>query len=296
MIPLIPFTVPGPRPMPILGPQGNFLQFIINPIDVMGRVFKRYGRLAALAEGRGTRAIPGTILACGPELLKPLETEQAVWRRPERVPPFYEPGPSLSPRLKPMFDLMNSMQVVNGEPHLRHRRLLAPAFHKKHIETFHGEMVELTEQMLAQWRPGQRLLAHDAMMRLTLQVVTRTLFGKEVVGVEPLGEIIHEMLGLLFKPDALLLPRDWPGLTYHRVLNMAAQLNAAMREIIKHKQAAGANGTDVVSMLLQARDADGSAFTEEEVIGNTFTIFAAGHETSANALTWAIFLQPFQGG
>jgi len=290
----LPFTVPGPRPMPVVGPMGNFLQFGLDPIGFMGGVFKKYGRLAALAEGGGfgmfQRNGPGVILAYGPELLKPLETEQEVWQRPESLPPFYEPGKSPSPRLKPMYELMNSLQVVNEDRHLRHRRLLAPAFHKKHIESFHTDMVDLALQMLARWRPGERILVHQEMMQLTLNVVTRTLFGKDVVGVEHLGEIIHEMLTLFLRPEVIFLPRDWPGLTFHRLLNMGEQLNAAMREIIERKKTAGASGNDVVSMLLKARDEDGSAFTEQEVIGNTFTIFGAGHETSANALTWALFL------
>jgi len=116
-------------------------------------------------------------------------------------------------------------------------------------------MVDLALQMLARWRPGERILVHQEMMKLTLNVVVRTLFGKDVVGVEHLGEIIHEMFTLFLRPDALLLPRDWPGLTFHRLLNMAEQLNAAMREIIERKKAAGASGNDVVSMLLNARDA-----------------------------------------
>jgi len=196
----LPFTVPGPRPMPVVGPMGNFLQFGLDPIGFMGGVFKKYGRLAALAEGGGfgmfQRNGPGVILAYGPELLKPLETEQEVWQRPESLPPFYEPGKSPSPRLKPMYELMNSLQVVNEDRHLRHRRLLAPAFHKKHIESFHTDMVDLALQMLARWRPGERILVHQEMMQLTLNVVTHTLFGKDVVGVEHLGEIIHEMLTL----------------------------------------------------------------------------------------------------
>jgi len=280
--------------MPVVGPMGNFLQFGLDPIGFMGNTFKKYGRLAALPEGGGLGAIqrngPGVILAHGPEFFKPLETEQEVWQRPERLPPYYEPGVSPSPRLKPMFELMNSMQQVNGEQHLRHRRLLAPAFHKKHIESFHTDMVDLTQQMLARWRPGERILVHQEMMKLTLNVVTRTLFGKDVVGVEHLGGIIHEMLTLFTAPDVLLFPHDWPGLTFHRILNMAQPLNTAMREIIERKQAAGVSGNDVVSMLLKARDEDGSAFTEQEVIGNAFIIFGAGHETSANALTWALFL------
>jgi len=292
--PVIPFTVPGPRPMPVVGPIGNFLQFGLDPINFMGRVFKKYGPVAAMAEGGGftftQRKGPGIILAYGPELLKTLETDQDTWQRPESVPPFFEPDKPPLPRVKPLSELVNSIQVVNGERHLRHRRLLAPAFHKKHIESFHADMVDLTQQMLARWRPSERILAHQEMMKLTLNVVTRTLFGKDVVGVEHLGEIIHEMLTLFLTPDVIFLPRDWPGLTFHRLLNMGEQLNAAMREIIERKKAAGADGNDVVSMLLNARDADGSAFTEQEVIGNTFTIFAAGHETSANALTWALFL------
>ena len=198
--PVILFTVPGPRPMPVVGPMGNGVQFVLDPIGFMGGVFKKYGRLAALAEGGGfgmfQRNGPGVILAYGPELLKPLETEQEVWQRPESLPPFYEPGKSPSPRLKPMYELMNSLLVVNEDRHLRHRRLLAPAFHKKHIESFHTDMVDLALQMLARWRPGERILVHQEMMQLTLNVVTHTLFGKDVVGVEHLGEIIHEMLTL----------------------------------------------------------------------------------------------------
>jgi cytochrome P450 len=81
------------------------------------------------------------------------------------------------------------------------------------------------------------------------------------------------------------------GLPFHRFLTLSAEIDVEMRRIIEHKRKAGHDGNDMLSSLLQARDAEsGLALSEDELIGHTHVFFVAGHETTANALTWTLFL------
>ena len=93
----------------------------------------------------------------------------------------------------------------------------------------------------------------------------------------------------LFRPSAVL-PLDLPGLPYRRWLDVSHQIDRKMIEVIADKRRAGQRGADMMSMLLDARDEAGGRMTDDELIGHAGVIFAAGYETSSNALSWTLFL------
>lgn len=281
--------------MPLVGPIGNLLVLTRDPINYMGRLFRDYGPVAALAAGGRSRVFstdpdcPGTVFVYGAELAREVETQHELFHKSALSGTLYPTG-KISPRQQPLLEYATGLFSVNSHEHRRHRRLLAPAFHKKRIETYHADMITITQEMLDGWRPGERRNIYEDMTHLTMRIAAKTLFGEDVRGGIQIAKALQESLKLLLAPATILLPYDVPGLPYRRFLNVVKRINTGMREAIAQKRAMATVGSDALSMLLHARDEDDSMLTESEVIGHATVIFAAGHETSSNALTWTLFL------
>jgi cytochrome P450 len=181
---------------------------------------------------------------------------------------------------------------VNSHTHRQHRQLLMPAFHKQRINAYRDEMVAIIQSVLNELQINQPADIAKVMRILTMRVATKTLFGSDV-GEEggSSGRLLESVGGLLSNSKTSLLPFDIPGLHYHQMLNQMALVDEEMLRIIRQKRARGTDDGDVLSMLIQARDAEtGLALTEDELLGHVSVIFSAGHDTSANALTWTLFL------
>jgi cytochrome P450 len=292
----IPWDIPGPDPLPIVGPIGNLAVWGMNPLRRLSEMFQKYGQIITLSRGGGTRLMtpwkncPGTLFAYGPELNREVLTQTEIYYKSALSGRAYPVG-NVSPRQEPLLRWGTGLFSVNGEEHRQHRRLLMPAFHKKRIEAYRDDMVAIAQETLDSWKAGEQRDIHHDMMQLTLRVATKTLFGDDLAAdASRVLDVFHEMFRLVTEPSAIILQRDIPGIPYHRLLDLAGQFDQDMREIVQRKRANGANGGDVLSMLVQTRDEDGTMLTEDELMGHVGVIFAAGHETSSNALTWTLFL------
>jgi cytochrome P450 len=181
---------------------------------------------------------------------------------------------------------------MNGPRHKQQRRLMMPAFHKQRIEAYRDDIVAMAEQHLAAWQFGQQLQMLAEMRQLTLNIAVKTLIGLDPnQGGGYLSRQLERWQQLLFSTLTILLPVNLPGLPYHALLKGAEALVAEIQQIIARKRASGIDDGDVLSMLLRAHDEeDGSCLSDEELIGQTITLFIAGHETTASALTWTLFL------
>lgn len=175
------------------------------------------------------------------------------------------------------------------------RRLAQPAFHRERI-SFYGEvMVKSTERMAVGWRDGEARDVHRDMMRLTLEIVARTLFGvplkpaefEEVGGaLAVIAERFTGWGGVFFQvPEKVPTPGN---LRFKRALR---QLDALIYGIIRGRRESGEEAGfrgDLLSMLLAARDEEtGEGMSDKQLRDEVMTIFLAGHETTANALSWA---------
>jgi cytochrome P450 len=183
--------------------------------------------------------------------------------------------------------------VSDGDFWLRQRRLAAPAFHRQRIASYGTIMTEFTERMLGRWRHGQEFDVHAEMMRVTLEIVTKALFGAEVsqadtakVGhaLEIMLERFVDRISLLRFLQQLPLPKN---LRFRRALET---LDGIIYRIIESRRRDGVLGDDLLSMLLAAQDEDGSSMTDRQVRDETVTLFLAGHETTAVSLTWTFLL------
>lgn len=179
-----------------------------------------------------------------------------------------------------------------GDSWLRQRRLAQPAFHRDRIDGYGETMVNYTERMLDGWSPGQtRDLQHD-MMELTMRIVTRTLFGVEIEGetAREVGAAFEDALKVVdvrFRrpvkiPDFVPIPGN---LRYRRAVS---KLDVLVYRFIERRRAEP--GDDLLSMLMAARDEDGSAMNDRQLRDEAVTIFLAGHETTALLLCWSLYL------
>lgn len=191
--------------------------------------------------------------------------------------------------LRPM--LGDGLLLAEGDTHKRHRKLLAPAFAPKRLEKYGAIMVEETEAQLARWRHGQRIDVSHEMMEMTLAIAGRTMFGADVrkdaaMVAEGLELGMRAQVANLRSP--LQLGYEWP-LPRHRQMRRAVKmLDDVVYRLIAEGRSRGTDRGDVLSILLLARDEEGG-LTDQQVRDEVMTLLLAGHETTANALTWTWF-------
>src|SRR5271169_1682885 len=147
-----------------------------------------------------------------------------------------------------------------GDFWLRQRRLAQPAFHRARIASYASTMVEYTERLLHEWQDGEERDLHKEMMRLTLQIVGKTLFDADV---ERDAQDIGKSLELLLEVGAnfrrtIFVPHWLPTPANLRVKREVAQIEKILYRIIAERRASGRDAGDLLSMLLAARDEDGS--------------------------------------
>lgn len=186
----------------------------------------------------------------------------------------------------------NGLLTSEGDYWFRQRRLMQPAFHRERIAAYGKAMVASTVRMLETWRDGERRDVHEDMMRLALEIVAQTLFSTQV---EADVERVGAMLSVLMKENRsarILLPffRMLPTPGNLRYRTAVHQLDEIVYRIIREHRARGRDTGDLLSMLLRARDEDGRQMTDTQLRDEAMTLFLAGHETTALALSWTWYL------
>jgi cytochrome P450 len=184
----------------------------------------------------------------------------------------------------------------DGEIHKRQRRIAAPAFHRQRIQAYASSMAERASVMRDAWQTGAEVDASAEMMQLALQIVARTLFNSDVTKdvqrindeVNAIMRLYNFLIALPRAEDLLHLPI--PGLM--RFKRARRRLDTVVYRMIEDHRAAGIDSGDLLSMLLASRDEedDHSGMTDEQLRDEVLTIFLAGYETVANALTWTWLL------
>jgi cytochrome P450 len=179
--------------------------------------------------------------------------------------------------------------------HLRQRRLMQPAFHRDRIAAYASTMVAYADRVRRGWTPGAMLDVAREMSRLTLLIVGKTLFDTDVESqARDVGEA---MSGLMDSFWTLMLPfgqtlQRLPIPQMRRGRKARERLDAIIYGIIRERRASLTDRGDLLSMLLMAQDDEdrGRGMTDRQVRDEAMTIFLAGHETTANALTWTWYL------
>ena len=178
---------------------------------------------------------------------------------------------------------------------LRQRRLVQPAFHRQRVAAYGEVMTAYAERRLADWKDGDVRDVHDAMMALTQAIVAKTLFDAEVSDeAHEVGTASHVLMrdfGARLGSLLQLLPAwlSTPGnLKARRAIE---RLDQVVYRIIAARRQSGEDRGDLLSILLHAQDADdGTVMTDRQVRDEVMTLFMAGHETTAVALSWTWYL------
>ncbi|HXG68619.1 MAG TPA: cytochrome P450 [Blastocatellia bacterium] len=200
----------------------------------------------------------------------------------------------LSVRLPPFRWLLGQgLLTSSGDFWLRQRRLAQPAFHRHRIAAYAETMAVYAEKMAASWRDGETRDAHQEMMRLTLDIVSKTLFDADVGGhANDVGAALEVVMDRLSSQGSLIRALDQylptPGTIRFR--RATRRLDEIIYGIIRQRRASGQDTGDLLSMLLHAQDEDGSRMTDRQLRDEAMTLFLAGHETTALALSWTWYL------
>jgi cytochrome P450 len=171
--------------------------------------------------------------------------------------------------------------------------LAQPAFHRQRISSYGDVMVDYGERAMSSWRDGEtRDIARD-MTRLTLEVVVKTLFNSDVSRE---ADYIGKILSGLVKPFASQATLKWiidnrlPTPGHRRYFNAVAEIDRIVLDMIAQRRATGSDEGDLLSMLLEAQDDDGTQMTDSQLRDEVMTLFLAGHETTALSLSWSWYL------
>ncbi|ABD13810.1 cytochrome P450 [Frankia casuarinae] len=182
-----------------------------------------------------------------------------------------------------------------GDTHRQQRRLLQPLFHKQRIAGYADAFAAIADKTADGWRDGQRLDVHTEMTEMTLAIVARTLFDVDLD-----SHVVDVIRAALDQNMPAARRAQLPGFTTLERLPLPAPrrrrdarnaLDRVVHDLIADRRATGATGNDLLSLLLTARDADtGASMDDSQVRDEALTLLLAGHETTANALTWTFHL------
>jgi len=275
-----PTLAPGPRGWPLLGSLPDVGR---DPIGYYEAARRQHGDVVRFrSNGKNSWHY----------LAHPDDIEyilQSNWRN-------YAKGFFFSARLKLLTG--DGLFTSEGDFWLRQRRLTQPAFHRQRLDEWAKITTDATEVLLRDWQPlaksGEAFDVTTEMMRLTLQVVGRTLFSTDL-GAEAekiygaltiaLDHISYRMFHPLSPPENIPTPRN------RRFRNARQVLDDVSLAMIRERRAQGTDTGDLLSMLLLARDEDtGEGMDDRQLRDEIMTILMAGHETTAVALSWAWWL------
>jgi cytochrome P450 len=186
----------------------------------------------------------------------------------------------------------------DGETWLRQRRIAQPAFHRQKIAALGGAMVRAAEAAAEGWgehvERGRAIDVASEMMKLTLQIAGETLLSTDVSReAETVGRALTVMLYEARRRivSSYVIPLSIPTKRNRQLTEAINALDGLVYRMINERRRSGGGPEDLLSMLLNARDADtGEAMTDKQLRDEVLTIFVAGHETTANALAWTFYL------
>ena len=265
---------PGPRGHWL---QGHLPQFRGDRLEFMARCVREHGDVVGLRFGHRR-----VYLVNHPDLLEEILVTQSRH--------FIK---NFALRINPLV-FGKGLLVSEQEFWLKQRRLIQPAFSRNRLAGYSQVMIDATQAMLASWKPGETRDIYTDMMRLTLAITARTLFDAEVDGdASEVSNALHLLQeNFLVRINSLLLLPIWvPTPQNLRLRRIIRKLDEIIFRFIRQRRQNPVEKPDLLSILLQARDEDdGTGMTDRQVRDEAMTLFLAGHETTALALSWTWYL------
>ena len=259
------------------------LHWISNPISYMETYAKQYGDIFSTSVGLGKEPL---IYVSNPQGLQKVLTDEA----------FYAPG-YVNDILTPLTG-NNSIFMLDRDRHKRERKLLMPSFHGDRMRDYGQLMVDITQQITSKLAMNQPFSARDTMQEISLAVILKAVFGVyEGERYDQLKSFVTTMLEIgksplssahLFFP---ILQQDLGAWSpWGHFLKQRQQLDELVfTEIEERRQYPDQSRTDILHLMMAARDEEGNPMTDQELRDELLALVFAGHETTATVMAWALY-------
>ncbi len=265
---------PGPRGLPYIGQAWKFSR---DPLSFLSGLAQRYGDISCFTLG-GLQAY----FVRHPDYIREVLIAQRA-------------SFTLSPLRKRLKAVVGEgLFTSEGDVHARQRRLMQPVFRKSRIEAYAASIAELSRRMHERWPPGGEIDLTEETMNLTMRVAARALFDDDIA--EDAGEVSSNLAVLLefftrISSPFLGLWLKMPLPSSRRFHEAVHDLDAVIYRMIDRRREAGGMGSDLLSLLMQAKDDETNVLmTEKQLRDEILTLLIAGHETTANLLGWTLYL------
>jgi len=271
-------SLAGPKGLPIVG---SLVSLVREPVPFLLDASRTFGDLVPIRLGLETALL----------LNRPEQIEHVLQRHHRKYRKT-----RLIAKLEPV--LGKGLLTSDGDQWASQRRLMQPAFHRRKIEALFGTMRDIVTGRISNWqqaaRSGKEFDVAREMATTALEVAVRTMFGADIgdridSAIESIEYLQVETPKRIFSLTPL---REWiPSSARSRFIEARRELDEIIYGIIDARRASSHDRDDLLSLLMDSRDEEtGSRMTDRQLRDEMMTLFAAGHETTANAMTWAFSL------
>ena len=265
---------PGPKGLPILGLA---LDVRNDALGTLQRLAREYGDIVSMPVLHMNR-----ILLNRPDYIQQLLILEHAKLQKSTLTKLVV-GPLLG----------QGLLISEGDFWRRQRRLAQPAFHRSRTNEYSPVMVECALEQAKNWRSGETRNIAEEMMKLTLEVAVRTLFGTTLAGdSDSIGKAMTFLMRYYLRRgrSPWRVPASWPTPANRRARREVEYMDSLIYRIISDRKKDTQQRNDLLSLLMAAMHEDGSQMTERQVRDESMTLFVAGHETTALSLSWTWYL------
>ena len=266
---------------PTRSPWLQLIDWVIRPLDYMESCARDHQDIFTARFGKRT-----IVMVNHPQAMQEMLTGNA----------FEAPG-ERNDIVRPLVG-DNSMLLLSGDRHKKRRKLLMPPFHGERMRNYGQIICTIAEKVANEWATGQSFIARDSMQEITMRVILRAVFGlDEGPRLEKIKELLAtrlNMTGNLLGAMVIFFPflqKDLgPWSPWGRIRQKQRQIDELLyAEIADRRANPDPDRTDILSLLLSARDEEGKGMSDIELRDELITLLVAGHETTATTLAWALY-------
>jgi cytochrome P450 len=269
-------------PITGLAAAREYTRFFYDPVGCVRDLYARHGRIVTLGPVGLRQPRELFVFTFGPEFNRQVLSDPPTFR----TSGLLLPGPKNSAQRR----VRHGLTRMTGPQHRQQRQLVMPPFQKKAVQSYRDLMVETVDAVLKEWRAGECRDVYEEMRMLTLRVASSVLFSGDPAEALPIGRLIEEWIMINFSPLVWSCPLNLPGTPYRHMLLHAEHIEQLILAMIARRRANPGERTDVLSILMEAKDDQGRGMTDAELVGQTAILFLASFETATSSLTWTLFL------
>ncbi len=268
---------PGPRRLPYIG---HLLSLRQDPLGFLQQLQRTYGNMATIYIGKNPAVL----------LFRPEHVRYVLVEHPRN----FSNRALLQQNSDDGF-ASEGLLTIDGEKHRQQRHAVQPAFHKKQVEGYATIIQQYTQELLKTWHPGDTVDLSRAMQALTLRIVSKCLFSIDLSSqLDPLSNAFDGVIGssTSMAEDLLNIRIDNPITGYGKRMAASRQLDMLIYTLIAQRRDDDRDHHDVLSMLMSAQSGEEpeTKLTGKQIHDHILTFLAAGHETTAIALVWTVYL------